>query len=84
MYNAALYRSARLANPDVRCITIPVNFEAVDRVLGDRAYGRRAARARHNGVFAAAELICTHLEGADASRSIHSARSAGATVHVHS
>jgi len=58
--------------------------QAVDRVLGDRAYGRRAARARHNGVFAAAELICTHLEGADASRSIRSARSAGATVHVHS
>lgn len=27
MYNSALYRAARLANPSVRCITIPVDFE---------------------------------------------------------
>ncbi len=29
MYNPALYRSARLANPEVECITIPVDFEEV-------------------------------------------------------
>jgi processive 1,2-diacylglycerol beta-glucosyltransferase len=29
MYNPALYRAARLANPDVRCVTIPVDFEEV-------------------------------------------------------
>jgi glycosyltransferase involved in cell wall biosynthesis len=27
MYNPVLYRSARIANPRVRCITIPVDFE---------------------------------------------------------
>ncbi|HET9017882.1 MAG TPA: glycosyltransferase [Thermomicrobiaceae bacterium] len=31
MYNPVLYRSARLANPDVRCITIPVDFEEFKR-----------------------------------------------------
>jgi processive 1,2-diacylglycerol beta-glucosyltransferase len=29
MYNPALYRAARLANPAVRCVTIPVDFEEV-------------------------------------------------------
>jgi processive 1,2-diacylglycerol beta-glucosyltransferase len=29
MYNPALFRSARLANPQVQCITIPVDFEEV-------------------------------------------------------
>jgi UDP-N-acetylglucosamine:LPS N-acetylglucosamine transferase len=29
MYNPALYRAARLANPEARCITIPVDFEEV-------------------------------------------------------
>jgi processive 1,2-diacylglycerol beta-glucosyltransferase len=29
MYNPALFRSARLANPKVQCITIPVDFEEV-------------------------------------------------------
>jgi processive 1,2-diacylglycerol beta-glucosyltransferase len=47
--------------------------QTLDRVLSDHSYGHRAARARHNGVFAAAELICTHLEAAEASRSVRSA-----------
>lgn len=29
MHNAVLYRSAQLANPDVQCITVPVDFEEV-------------------------------------------------------
>jgi processive 1,2-diacylglycerol beta-glucosyltransferase len=29
MYNPVLYRSAQLANPDVQCITVPVDFEEV-------------------------------------------------------
>ncbi|MGH9849847.1 MAG: glycosyltransferase [Blastocatellia bacterium] len=29
MYNPALYRSARLTNPEVQCITVPVDFEEV-------------------------------------------------------
>src|SRR5262245_13005818 len=29
MYNPALYRAARLANPKVHCVTIPVDFEEV-------------------------------------------------------
>ena len=56
--------------------------QTVDRVLSDHAYSNRAARAHHNGVFAAAELICTQLEAADASRSVRSAW-AGAIVGVH-
>jgi processive 1,2-diacylglycerol beta-glucosyltransferase len=29
MFNSVLYRSARLVNPDVQCITVPVDFEEV-------------------------------------------------------
>lgn len=29
MYNPVLYKAARLANPDVKCITIPVDFDEV-------------------------------------------------------
>ena len=47
--------------------------QAVDRVLSDHAYGHRAARAYHNGVFAAAEVICTQLEAADSLQAVNGA-----------